>query len=168
MPAPLARPPARSAASDEIRASPAALWRRAAAFLVDAIVVGGGLGTLLLLATSISGAHTTDLHGFDGLLARMHAMQRIWIPGLVLGGVLSTAYCALSAFLFGGRTLGRAALGIRLVDPSGHPPRPARAILRAALSALSVLVCFAGFWWALFDRRGQAVHDKLTSTFVVR
>ena len=26
----------------------------------------------------------------------------------------------------------------------------------------------AGFWVALFDRRGQTLHDKLTSTFVVR
>ncbi|RYZ38766.1 MAG: RDD family protein, partial [Myxococcaceae bacterium] len=25
-----------------------------------------------------------------------------------------------------------------------------------------------GFWMALFDRRGQTLHDKLTSTFVVQ
>jgi uncharacterized RDD family membrane protein YckC len=40
--------------------------------------------------------------------------------------------------------------------------------VRAALSLASFGLFLSGFWLALFDRRGQTLHDKLTSTFVVQ
>jgi uncharacterized RDD family membrane protein YckC len=54
------------------------------------------------------------------------------------------------------------------VDDSGAAPGPARALVRAALALVSFALFLAGFWLALFDRRGQTLHDKLTRTFVVR
>src|SRR5205085_10371467 len=110
----------------------------------------------------------TERSGLDGWMARLHQIERVWIPGAVLGAVLALAYCAAGAFLFQGRTLGRALLGIRLVDGTGLAPAPVRAVVRAVLASLSVVFCFAGFWWALFDRKGQTLHDKLTATYVVR
>ena len=74
----------------------------------------------------------------------------------------------LAAFLWNGRTLGRLLLGLRLVDTHGVAPAPGRAIVRAILASLSFVLFLGGFWMALFDRRGQTLHDKLTSTFVVQ
>ncbi len=63
---------------------------------------------------------------------------------------------------------GRWLLGLRLVDTHGLAPAPARAIVRALLSVVSFGLFLGGFWMALFDRRGQTLHDKLTSTFVIQ
>jgi hypothetical protein len=41
-------------------------------------------------------------------------------------------------------------------------------VVRALLSLISAGAFLGGFWLAIFDRRGQTLHDKLTRTFVVR
>ena len=43
-----------------------------------------------------------------------------------------------------------------------------RPLIRALFSFVSFGLCLSGFWLALFDRKGQTLHDKLTRTFVVR
>jgi len=160
--------PASSAGVEEHHAQPAALWRRALAFTVDAALILGIMALYLLVASAIVGPTTTHLTGLDAWMARAHAMEHVLIPGLVLTLLLSLVYSAVAGFLWEGRTVGRRLLGIRLVDRSGLAPAPARAIARALLSALSFALFLGGFWLALFDRRGQTLHDKLTSTFVVR
>jgi uncharacterized RDD family membrane protein YckC len=82
--------------------------------------------------------------------------------------VIAIAYSAAFAVLMNGRTFGRLMAGIRLVDRTGLPPSPTRAVIRALLAGVSFALFLGGFWLALFDRRGQTLHDKLTSTFVVR
>ena len=62
------------------------------------------------------------------------------------------------------------ATGLRLVDRSGLAPTPVRATLRAVLCGFSVALFFAGFWLALFDRRGHAGrerHDEMGRAFAV-
>jgi uncharacterized RDD family membrane protein YckC len=98
----------------------------------------------------------------------MHALKSVLLPGIFLLLVLATVYCAVAAFLWNGRTLGRLLLGLRLVDTHGLAPAPSRAFVRALLSVVSFGLFLGGFWMALFDRRGQTLHDKLTSTFVVQ
>lgn len=169
---PAPRATASASASDliELHAAPASLWRRALAFTVDAAVILGILGLYLAIATAVVGPAetTTHLTGLDAWMARAHAIEHVLIPGLVLALILALVYSAVSGFLWDGKTLGRRLAGIRLVDRSGLAPAPARAILRAVLSAFSFAIFLGGFWLALFDRRGQTLHDKLTQTFVVR
>lgn len=159
-----------SAPRPEVHAEPASLWRRLLAFLIDAAVVGGILWVFLLAAAAATGlkAQPTHLIGLDALMIKLHAFQPVFVPGAILGLLLAGTYCAVFAFLRGGRTLGRWALGLRLVDERGLAPSPVRAIVRAALAVVSFAFFLFGFWLALFDRRGQTLHDKLTSTFVVR
>ena len=144
---------------DVIRAEPAALWRRMGAWLFDlAFVVGLVAGFLFIAVTVIAPKNLT--------LAQQLAL--LAVPGAALAGVLAFVYTTLFAFLWNGRTPGRRALGIHLVDTSGHAPGPVRALLRAGLSLVSFSLFLSGFWLALFDRHGQTLHDKLTRTFVVR
>jgi uncharacterized RDD family membrane protein YckC len=124
----------------------------------------------LMLASSVAGvkAPETGLSGLDAFVIQVRALESVLVPGLFLVLVLSLVYCTVSAFLWNGRTLGRRLLGLRLVDTHGLAPSPARAVIRALLAGLSFGLFLAGFWMALFDRRGQTLHDKLTSTYVVQ
>ena len=159
--------PAPERASDAPR--PAPLWRRMVAFAIDALAVALILGVYLVLAALIAGSAGPQpkLTGLDALLARLHALQPLVLPGLLLSALVALSYCAAFAFLQGGHTLGRRWMGIRLVTRRGAPPTPGQALTRAAIACASVLFGLAGFWLALFDRDGQALHDKLTQTFVV-
>lgn len=165
-PGPDARP-----AVIEVKARPAAVWQRITAFVVDGTLVGSVLALYLALAAALVGPRgiaTTQLTGIDGLMARVHQLHSVLVPCVALGLVLGFAYTAAFALLWNGRTPGRLLLGIRLVDRTGLAPAPGRAIARAVLSLVSFVPFLAGFWLALFDRRGQTLHDKLTETFVVR
>jgi len=155
----------------EVRARPAALWQRISAFLVDGGLVAAVLALYLAAAAALvrpAGTPDTQLTGIDGAMARVHQLHSVLLPCAALAFVLGVVYTAVFALLWNGRTPGRRLLGIRLVDRSGLAPAPGRAIARAALAIVSFVPFLAGFWLALFDRRGQTLHDKLTQTFVVR
>lgn len=153
-----------------VSAAPASLWRRAGATLVDlALAVGVGMA-YLAIAAAVVGLKPPPSHltGLDALMIRAHALERVLLPGLILVLVLAASYGAVFGWLWNGTTLGRRLFGIRLVDKTGQAPTPLRAILRAILAVVSFGAFLGGFWLALFDRKGQTLHDKLTSTFVVR
>ncbi|WP_375770903.1 RDD family protein [Archangium gephyra] len=154
----------------EIHARPASLWRRLLALGIDTGAIAGVAALYLMLASSVAGvqAPQTSLSGLDAIVVQIRSLQSVLLPGAALLLVLSLVYCAVSAFLWNGRTLGRRLLGLRLVDTHGLAPAPGRAIVRAMLATLSFGLFLAGFWMALFDRRGQTLHDKLTSTYVVQ
>ncbi|WP_235216882.1 RDD family protein [Archangium violaceum] len=170
-PAPAAPKPVVTGAQEtEIHARPASLWRRLLALAIDTGAIAGVAALYLMLASSVAGvqAPQTNLSGLDAIVVQIRALQSVLLPGTALLLVLSLVYCAVSAFLWNGRTLGRRLLGLRLVDTHGLAPAPGRAIVRAMLASLSFGLFLAGFWMALFDRRGQTLHDKLTSTYVVQ
>jgi uncharacterized RDD family membrane protein YckC len=102
------------------------------------------------------------------LLYRAHALDKLLIPSLALCALVVLLYATFFASALGGRTPGRLVTGVRLVTSSGEPPGLVRALLRAVFSFVSFGLCLSGFWLALFDRKGQTLHDKLTRTFVVR
>ncbi len=154
----------------EIHARPAAMWRRLGAWAVDLALVGTVVALYLFVASLLVGQKPAAEHAtrLDAMMARLHALEGALVPGILLAAVLALTYTAVFAFVWQGRTVGRRLLGLRLVDDTGLPPTPGRAVVRAVLSAVSVGLFFGGFWLALFDRKGQTLHDKLTRTFVVR
>ena len=167
----VAEEPASLDAVIEVRARPAALWQRITAFIVDGALICGVLALYVGLAAALitpRGVPATQLTGIDGIMARVHQLSAVLAPCVALALVLGLVYTAAFALLWNGRTPGRRLLGIRLVDRTGLAPTPGRAITRAALAVVSFIPFLAGFWLALFDRRGQTLHDKLTQTFVVR
>jgi len=67
-----------------------------------------------------------------------------------------------------GQTLGKRALGIRVIDyRTGGPIGFGRAVLRYFARILSALPCFLGYFWMLWDKERQTWHDKLISDVVV-
>jgi uncharacterized RDD family membrane protein YckC len=68
----------------------------------------------------------------------------------------------------GGQTLGKMALGIRVVDyRTGGTLGYGRAFVRWLARILSGIPCALGYLWMLWDREKQTWHDKLSTSVVV-
>jgi uncharacterized RDD family membrane protein YckC len=152
-----------------IKATPASIFVRMAAWAVDGAILAAALAIYIKVAQVVMHhppPPTTET-GLDWLVNRVDAYQVVLKYGLGLSAAMAFVYSALSHSL-GGMTLGMRLFGVRLVDVTGKPPSLGRCAVRAALSVVSFGALFLGFIWALFDRRRQALHDKMTSTFVVK
>lgn len=68
----------------------------------------------------------------------------------------------------GGQTLAMKTWRIRLLSHSGMQVRPKQAVLRFVLCWPSLLLFGAGIVWALIDRDGQFLHDRMAGTRLVR
>jgi len=64
-------------------------------------------------------------------------------------------------------TLGKAAMGIKVVDENGQGLSGWHSFRRNLSKTFSYVVLVLGFIWILFDKRRQGWHDKLNRTFVV-
>lgn len=73
------------------------------------------------------------------------------------------AYCWGS----GGKTVGMAVLGLRVVRLDGHPAGPRRAVVRTVSFPLSFLLCGLGFAGILLGSKRRALHDAIAGTAVV-
>ena len=67
-----------------------------------------------------------------------------------------------------GQTLGKIALGLRVVDAAGQPPGYLRALARALLGSAGVLFAAAGLAPMAFDPARRALHDRILETRVIR
>jgi len=65
-------------------------------------------------------------------------------------------------------SLGKKMLGLMVVDEQGRKLSSAKAFTRSICRILSGLILGIGFFIALFDENGKALHDKLANTFVIK
>ena len=90
--------------------------------------------------------------------------RRYWLQVclyLVVGSYL------LWCWLHGGQTLAMQTWRIRLIDDEAQTLTLGRALQRYLLASGGLLFFGAGFLWALFDREGQFLHDRLLGTRLV-
>ena len=85
-------------------------------------------------------------------------------------GLFSTQVAILAYYVVGttvwGRTLGKAALGIRVVGPDGTPPGIGRTLMRETLGKfLSAILLMIGFLMAA-GKQKLALHDRISGTRV--
>jgi uncharacterized RDD family membrane protein YckC len=127
------------------------LPRRLASLLYDALL----LAALLFVATFVFIAvfgHAT------------HPPRRYWLQA---GLYLVTAAYLLWCWLHGGQTLAMQTWRIRLIDGEARTLTLGRALQRYLLASAGLLFFGAGFLWALFDREGLFLHDRLLGTRLV-
>jgi uncharacterized RDD family membrane protein YckC len=67
----------------------------------------------------------------------------------------------------GGQTLAMKTWRIRIVMVSGAPLTILTALQRLLLTAICLLPAGIGLWWALWDKDGQFLHDRLAGTRLV-
>ncbi|MFY3746528.1 RDD family protein [Anaeromyxobacter sp. Red801] len=151
----------------EIHLRRPATWRRAASWAIDVLPFAAlaiwalqAIAGAVPLAPGEAGgpAHALDLALRDG--------GAIALPLAAGAAILGLVYQTLGHAL-AGATLGKLALGLRVVGPDGRRPTLARSAARAALSAASVLLLGLGLLAALFTRSGRSLHDLAAGTWVV-
>ena len=120
------------------------------AFLVDAIVI-----SIIILVLGAVGV-------IDPLDNEAGASTQ------VVEAVIAFGYYILLTAAFGA-TLGKMALGIKVVDESGQKAGFFKVLIRETIGkVVSGLIFLLGYIWVLFDGRRQGWHDKIAATFVVR
>jgi hypothetical protein len=151
-PAPAAKPAVKTEARPSaVRASGSA---RLAAWAIDGSLLAWLLGLQVLLAAHLSNHDFIDL-----------ALSRPLFPFWMVLLACDAIACSW-LFAVAGRTPGMFALHQRLRMPSGGLPTAGEALQRALLALLSAAPALFGFSFALFDSRGQTLHDKLCGCIV--
>jgi len=81
--------------------------------------------------------------------------------------LLAIGYLALCTVL-AGRTFGKAAFGLAVVETGGRPVRLAPAVVRALIQVITVPAAGIGFLPALLGADRRSLYDRLAGTDVVR
>lgn len=131
--------------------SPAGIGSRCLALMIDLAILGTALFALLVAV------------GLSGLPA-----SPLTVGSLVLFVLL--LYPALFEVALGGRTPGKAALGVRVVTREGAPIGLRHAALRAALGLVDFYLTLGGaaVVSALATRQSQRLGDLVAGTLVLR
>ncbi len=156
----------------EVHARPAALWQRITAFIVDGTLICGVLA--LYVGSRGSAHHPARSHRHPAHRHRRRDGPRA--PAQRCAGPVRRPGAGAGPRLHRGasRCSGTAARRVAASSASGWwtgpgwRPRPDAPSPGPPWRCVSFVPFLAGFWLALFDRRGQTLHDKLTQTFVVR
>jgi uncharacterized RDD family membrane protein YckC len=139
----------------------AAFWQRTAAFLIDLGLLGAlHLAYLIILAIFIIRVAPLD---FGALLGITITYAFLFLTG--------PFFLALSYFTilhaWGGQTLGKIIIGIRVTGTDDRPLSLGSAFLRTTAYFVSALPLGAGFLWLVLDREGRSWHDRLAGSKVV-
>ena len=144
-------------------------WRRVGAYLLDGLVMLFGAVLVYFLAWGASG----DAEG-AGVAAYVASLFLFYVVyGLIYAPFLMRREGARN-----GQTLGKQALGIRVVRLDARPMDYGSSALREWVAKTLVFQLAAAFvlglatlidyLWPLWDKRNQALHDKLASTLVMK
>jgi uncharacterized RDD family membrane protein YckC len=138
-------------------------WIRVVAILIDAIAVG-----------IVTGPVSVIIRVLLGIAGHAVAMPRPGVDAasLIITGSFSTLanwlYAALLESSSHQATLGKMALGLKVIDLAGHRISFARATGRHFAKLLSGLLLFVGFIMVGFTRSKQGLHDMVAGTLVIR
>ena len=129
--------------------APAGFFRRAAAFAIDLTVLFAADVILSLLVV---------------LVAPATPATRI----ILVWPALAWAYFSLMESSAAQATVGKLAMGVKVVDRDGAPISFRRASIRQSLKVLSTLILLLGWFIAAIPPGKRALHDLLGGTVVVR
>jgi uncharacterized RDD family membrane protein YckC len=112
----------------------------------------------------------TDGNGNPALADGAHASGAT-IAMLVLGAVVYVAFVIYNTIIRQGRTgytLGKTAVGIRLVHEATNEPIGALlCFVRQLAHIVDGLICYLGWLWPLWDPKNQTLADKIMGTVVI-
>jgi uncharacterized RDD family membrane protein YckC len=145
-------------------------WVRFVAIVIDGLLLGVAQSLIiapLMAAFGFAASNPAMMNPDDGmaaLSAMMGAMGLIQVVSLVIGWL----YFALMQSSKHQATLGKMALGLKVVDGEGNRLSFGRASLRYIGKFVSSLVLMIGYIIAAFNPRKQALHDMIASTYVIK
>jgi uncharacterized RDD family membrane protein YckC len=153
---------------EELRSAP--FFLRAIAFFVDCGVIFSPVVVLFVLGmlsievpTWFRHESAQEIAEQKGVLWR-NTWQMAWLLAIGCGWL----YAAWWESSEKQATIGKRWLGLKVVDEQDERISFLRASGRYAAKYISALPCFLGFMAAILSSRGQAWHDRLAGTRVVR
>jgi uncharacterized RDD family membrane protein YckC len=157
----------------EARLVLAGWWSRVGAALIDSVIVGVG-GLLLLIAITAP----FSVGFFAGEDAGVTAVAVGLFLAIICVSIMALLYAPALMARTDGKTLGRMAVGIRVVRANGRPMTFGFAMLReVAVKTLLFgfvgaitggLASLADVLWPLWDEENRALHDFIVDTRVVK
>jgi uncharacterized RDD family membrane protein YckC len=148
-------------------------WRRVVAAVLDGLIIGIGSAILLVAITAPFSI------GF-------FANDTVGVVAVLVGSLLALGCIAVVSFLYApylmarwnGQTLGRKAVGIRVIRANGEPMTFWFAMLREVV-VKALLFGFLGsitfgiaslldVLWPLWDEENRALHDFIVNTRVIK
>ena len=146
----------------------AGLFRRAGGGLLDLLVLAGMAAVLASrLAAATATATSAELGVLDRWAAFLASQSPRLAPGLLAFCIFAVVYFTVAHRLFG-RTLGKALLGIEVVDRTGARLGWFGSLARSLAYLLALLPATAGITWIVFDRENRGMHDRLAGALVIR
>ncbi len=138
----------------------AGFWLRFAAKFIDWLALGVvvGIPAFIWMFSRMPMGPRPDAPPIEFLVVQI-VIQILSVLGTV----------AYNTFLIGkyGATLGKLALGLRVVTAENLPPSYMRAFGRAWAEMLSQFTCYIGYILAAFDAERRTLHDHICNTRVV-
>ena len=145
---------------------PGGFWIRFVAFLIDGLILSVA-GIVIVGFFVVFAVLEVDGDDASDTSPALAAGVGLMILSLLLVGWLYEALMTSSA---GGATLGKMAVGLRIVRADGAPLSFGRATGRHFLKTLitPLVPLFIGYLLAAFTQRKQALHDFLAETLVIK
>ena len=168
-PPPPVWPDERQLAASAVVGPPAGFWIRFVAFMIDALILMAIAAVIVGIAAAVAVIGLGLDHNADpdenAVLIGIAVM--LGVVGLIVIGWL---YEALMTSSPRGATLGKLALGLRIVRADGAQLSFGRATARHFLKfMITPLVPLAiGYLMAAFTNRKRALHDILADTLVIK
>ena len=138
-------------------------WTRAGAFVLDQIVVIGIAVIAAVVAILVVGDPASDT-----------TTEIIVYAVAIPAGFLYAPLLMMRRGERNGQTLGKQAVGIRVIRTTGEPVSFWNGFLRTAIAQqLLIAITFyvyavLDYLWPLRDPQNQALHDKIARTWVIR
>jgi uncharacterized RDD family membrane protein YckC len=154
---PSAESPVRAASDETVAAAEQRTphIRRAAAAVVDLILLAAINGAVLYLTLAVAGLTATDI----GILPPIPMLSFL----LLLNGGYLVAFTAVN-----GQTIGKMLFGLRVIADDTRGIAIGGAVVRSAGVLLTLVTLGLPYLTVLVSRDGRALHDRLAGTRVVK
>lgn len=148
----------------------ASFWRRLVAFIIDNIVISfptmllSGVVAALFMPQLLSSMEAEPSP--ESIYALFSTYGFVMLLNLV-SALFFWLYYAFMESSAKQATLGKMAMGIKVVDENGQRISFARATGRTFAKIISYTILYFGFFMAAFTKKRQALHDLIATTYVV-
>ncbi|MFA5927473.1 MAG: RDD family protein [Patescibacteria group bacterium] len=142
----------------------AGFWIRFLALIIDGIILGIAFIPIFAVLSVLNIGSSPSMYSVDPDSGAGSAFS---LPNLIKT-VLGWIYYVVLNVKFGG-SLGKMALGLKVIDEAGNSVTYATAAIREIVGKIiSAMAIMLGYLWVAFDPKKQAWHDKIAKTYVVR
>ncbi len=104
----------------------------------------------------------------ERLVARLIDGLILILPSIFIPFIVPWLYFALQEGGESGATIGKRAMGIRVVSVDVQPIGFGTATGRFFGQLLNICTCFVGYFLMFFNAKNQCLHDLITSTVVIK